>query len=205
MRRREPANIDMSDACRGLPLPERRSSTLVLAAAALPVVVILLLYAWRPFRLGFYSDDWLVFLHPEYGSFRSLKVRSLYRHVPGSAGTWRAWWLRLAQLAIGGDPARAQDRQHAARDHRRNPARMAHLPVRWIVGRAARSCRLWEVRVLAVACVPLWHFRGRWVFPRLGDRGHRGRAPRLSSSASPPVSWSVPGRGGCPPRYRRPS
>ncbi len=76
----------------------------MLAAAALPAMVVLLLYAWRPFRLGFYSDDWLVFLHPEYGSFRSWSdLYAMYQNRPVAGLV--AW---LAQLAIGGDPARAQ-------------------------------------------------------------------------------------------------
>jgi hypothetical protein len=71
---------------------------------ALPVLAVSLLYVWRPFKLGFYSDDWLVFLHPEPGSLRAWSdLISMYQNRPVSAVF--AW---LAQLAIDGDPARAQ-------------------------------------------------------------------------------------------------
>lgn len=48
---------------------EPRWSPWTSAAVALPVLVFLLLYSWRPLKLGLYSDDWLVFLHPQPGSF----------------------------------------------------------------------------------------------------------------------------------------
>jgi hypothetical protein len=103
MRQREPANTGTSAACPAIPLHEWRWSRLI-AAAALPFTVILLLYAWRPLKLGFYSDDWLVFLHPQYGSFQSWSdLHAMYQNRPVAGLV--AW---LAQLAIGGDPARAQ-------------------------------------------------------------------------------------------------
>jgi hypothetical protein len=104
MWRREPADTGMSNARLGIPLQEQRLSRLALAAAALPVTTIFLLYAWRPWKLGFYSDDWLVFLHAEYGSFRSWSdLYVMYQNRPVSGLT--TW---LAQLAIGGNPAWAQ-------------------------------------------------------------------------------------------------
>jgi hypothetical protein len=70
----------------------------------LPFVVFVLLYSWRPFKLGFYSDDWYVLLHPEPGTYKSLlDIFGMYQNRPAAAPV--VW---LAQLAIDWRPARAQ-------------------------------------------------------------------------------------------------
>jgi len=94
----------MVDAGREIPVRVCGHSSLAYAAAALPVLVFLLLYVWRPLKLGFYIDDWLILLHPRPGSLAAWSdVLALYQNRPASAVV--VW---LAQLVIGWDPARAQ-------------------------------------------------------------------------------------------------
>jgi len=79
-------------------------SGLAFGAAALPALVILLLYVWRPLKLGFYADDWMILLHPQPGSLAAWSdVLSLFQNRPVmGVVTW------LAQAASGWDPAYAQ-------------------------------------------------------------------------------------------------
>ena len=71
------------------------------AALVLPVLVFLSLYAWRPFGLGFYSDDWYVMLHPNPGSTAAFfDLLALYNNRPVSAVF--GW---LAQALAGWSPA----------------------------------------------------------------------------------------------------
>src|SRR5262249_50613951 len=87
--------------------PPRRTRSeiaLTFGAVGLPVLVFLSLYAWRPLRFGFYSDDWEVVLHPEPGSASSFAdLLSLFGSRPVSALT--AW---IAESVIDWVPARAQ-------------------------------------------------------------------------------------------------
>ncbi len=104
MVQREPVTAEAPDPRLGTPLHGWRRSKLTVAAAALPVLAVLLLYIWRPLKLGFYSDDWMAFLHPDFDALRVWsELLSMYQNRPVMALV--AW---LAQLAIGGDPAWAQ-------------------------------------------------------------------------------------------------
>jgi hypothetical protein len=74
------------------------------SAIALPAAVFLALYSRRPAMLGFYSDDWITFLHPRPGSLKSFSdLFALYNNRPVSALT--VW---LAEAIIRWEPARAQ-------------------------------------------------------------------------------------------------
>ncbi len=74
------------------------------SAIAVPTAVFLALYSWRPAKLGFYSDDWITFLHPRPGSLKSFfDLFALYNNRPVSALT--VW---LAEAIIRWEPARAQ-------------------------------------------------------------------------------------------------
>jgi len=81
-----------------------RQSILTYASIALPGLVFLFLYSWRPLKLGFYNDDWYVFLHPLPGSLKSLSgLLKLYSNRPVTGLT--SW---LAEAVVAWDPARAQ-------------------------------------------------------------------------------------------------
>jgi hypothetical protein len=146
VRQREPANTGMSDVAKEPRFMKWRSSRLAFAAAALPVTVVLFLYTWRPLKLGFYSDDWLVFLHPEYGSLRAWSdLHSMYQNRPVSG--LMAW---LAQLAVGGDPAWAQAVSTVL-------LIVAAIPLGWLTYTLAGSlterhdARLWAAGLTAAA------------------------------------------------------
>jgi hypothetical protein len=63
-----------------------------------------ILYAIRPFAMGFYSDDWMMFLHPEPRSMRALHdYMAIYWNRPLSG--FLSW---PAQALINFSPARAQ-------------------------------------------------------------------------------------------------
>jgi hypothetical protein len=71
---------------------------------ALPLIPFLSLYVWRPFGLGFYSDDWYTLMHPEPGSARAFfDLQNLYGNRPVSVLV--VW---PAQSFIAWNPAYAQ-------------------------------------------------------------------------------------------------
>jgi hypothetical protein len=81
-----------------------RHSILTYGSIALPGLVFLFLYSWRPLKLGFYADDWYVFLHPRPGSLMSLSgLLKLYSNRPLTGLT--SWF---AEAFVAWDPARAQ-------------------------------------------------------------------------------------------------
>jgi hypothetical protein len=146
MRPPEPVKFDELAPRRTTPLHQWRRSKLEFAAAALPVLVVLSLYVWRPLKLGFYSDDWLTFLHPEPGTLRALSdLLSLYQNRPVSG--LLAW---LAQLATDWDPARAQAVNVAL-------LVISAIPLGWLTYTLGRSltgrhdARLWGASVAATA------------------------------------------------------
>ncbi|HEY4405316.1 MAG TPA: hypothetical protein VGN55_11790, partial [Xanthobacteraceae bacterium] len=118
----------------------------MLAAAALPVLVVLFLYIRRPLTLGFYSDDWRVFLHPEPRSARAwFDLLIMYQNRPMSGLT--GW---LAQFVSGGDPAWAQGVNTVLMI-------ISALPLAWFTYRLAGSltrrhdARLWGAGITAAA------------------------------------------------------
>jgi hypothetical protein len=66
--------------------PKRAKALQLMAAAAVPLIAWLWLCAERPWRLGFFSDDWLILLHPDIGSARSFQdILQLVVTRPASA------------------------------------------------------------------------------------------------------------------------
>jgi hypothetical protein len=99
-----PAHVAIPDAPRPEACHQTRRSGLEYAAIALPALAFLCLYSWRPLKLGFYGDDWYIFLHPQPGSLKSLSdLFALFNNRPVSALT--SW---LAEAMIGQEPAGAQ-------------------------------------------------------------------------------------------------
>jgi hypothetical protein len=82
----------------------RHRSSVLWAGPVLPVLVFLLLYSWRPLKLGLYSDDWLILLHPSPGTWAAWSdLIGVYQNRPISAVM--GW---LVQLASGWSAASVQ-------------------------------------------------------------------------------------------------
>jgi hypothetical protein len=76
----------------------------VVVAALLPLVVWAYLCIERPWRLGFYSDDWMVILHPHVGSLEAFTdVFKLVTTRPFSVP-----WIWALQVLADWSPVRAQ-------------------------------------------------------------------------------------------------
>ena len=84
--------------------PKRTKAIRFIVSVAVPLIAWLWLCAERPWRLGFFSDDWYILLHPNIGSVDSFQgILEIVATRPASAPI-----IWLVQTLTDWSPARSQ-------------------------------------------------------------------------------------------------
>src|SRR2546425_6831404 len=87
---------------------KHRSQTSAQVSASVSLLLPLVVWVWLcadwPSRLGFFSDDWAILLHPSVGSAQAFRdILSIVLSRPASAP-----YVWLAQVIIDWSPVRSQ-------------------------------------------------------------------------------------------------
>src|SRR5258708_25268735 len=85
--------------------PKRTKAIRFIVSVAVPLIAWLWLCAERPWRLGFFSDDWYILLHPNIGSVDSFQ--GIFEIVATRTPPAPVFWLFHALPVCS--PAPAQD------------------------------------------------------------------------------------------------
>src|SRR5258708_37632403 len=83
--------------------PKRTKATRFIVSVAVPLIAWLWVCAERPWRLGFFGDDWYILLHPNIGSVDSFQgILEIVATRPASAPI-----IWLVQTLTDWSPARS--------------------------------------------------------------------------------------------------